>query len=78
MNGCLLLSLIVCLLIDVVVRDGLIGRLDVYAFCPSKAVATYRTGMSGRDVQGSHLVLFLCIFVILAALSSSIKCLFAL
>ena len=53
MNGCLLLLLIVRLLVDVAVRDGLMGRLGVHAFYPCKVVATCRAGMSKRVVQGS-------------------------
>ena len=73
-----MLSLTVRLLIDLAVYDGLMGRLDVYAFCPSKEVVTCRERMSERAAQKSSLVLLLRVFVVLATLSLSIKCLIGL
>ena len=69
-----LLFLTVCLLIDVVVRDGLMGLLGAHAFCPPRVVATCCARMSECATQGSFLVLFSRVFMLLVMLPTSIEC----
>ena len=75
LNGCLLLSLTIHLLIDVAVCDGLMGRFGCICVLSFQGSGHVSCGDERVCRLKVLLVLFLRIFAVLVALSSDIQCL---